>query len=148
MFACKSPFLPRNILIDNLDRISSVISRICGGPLPLMVILNYDERFRGEVMQTIKDGITKLLGKDVAEVIFYNFSKETGLDKDEIVRRPDLFEDTLVKMFGERGSLAIRSAIIKEINAHFQLPSKEIPPSAGIELTIRSAWRARSELRD
>ncbi len=113
-----------------------------------MVVINFDEKFRREMVRAIEDGITNLWGKDVAQVIFYNFSKDTKLGKDEIVRRPDLFEVTLQKMFGDAGSRSITSIIIKEIYDHFQLNRKEVPPVHDIEYAIRLAWKARSGLTD
>ncbi len=108
-----------------------------------MVIINYDEKFRREVMQAIEDGITKLWGKDVAQVIFYNFSRDAKLGKDEIVLKPELFQATLEKMFGELGSKSVTSTIVKEINRHFQLSKNEFPQTSSIEHAIRLAWKAR-----
>jgi len=94
-------------------------------------------------MQTIEDGITKLWGKDVGQVIFYNFSKETKLGKDEIVVKPELFQATLEKMFGEIGSKSVSSTIIKEIEHHFHLSKNGYQQTSSIEQAIRLAWRAR-----
>jgi hypothetical protein len=108
-----------------------------------MVVINFDEKFRGEVMRAIEDAITNLWGKDVAQVIFYNFSKDTKLERDEIVNNPDLFEATLEKIFGAQGSRSVSFKIVKEINDRFQV-SKEAPQALQIRQAIRLAWKARN----
>jgi hypothetical protein len=106
-----------------------------------MVVINFDEKFRGEVMRAIEDAITNLWGKDVEQVIFFNFSKDTKLSKDEIIDDPDLFEATLEKIFGEQGSASIRFKVIKEINNRFQVSKKEAPQALHLKQAIRLAWK-------
>lgn len=107
-----------------------------------MVVLNFDKKFRDEVIRAIEDAITNLWGKDVEQVIFYNFSKDTKLSKYEVVDNPDLFEATLEKIFGEQGSASIRFKIVKEIDNRFHVSKKDTPQTIHVKQAIRLAWKA------
>jgi hypothetical protein len=115
------------------------------GQSPLVVI-NFDQKFQSEVVEAIENAISVVWGKDVAQVIFYNFSKDNSLARDEIVRRPELFEATLETIFGETGSKFVRKKIIEKISTRFQLSKEESGQISTTEQAIRLAWRARNKL--
>jgi hypothetical protein len=108
-----------------------------------VVVINFDRRFQDEVIETIETALSTIWGKDVSQVIFYNFSKDGERSKDEIVKNPELFNATLERIFDKAGARFVRERIIREIGNHFQLSNQETTQASTFEQVILLAWKAR-----
>jgi hypothetical protein len=122
-----------------------LVAKAAGVHSPPLPNINYDEKFQKEMFRIIENSISQIWGKDVAYVIFYNFSEDNKRGKGEIVRDPALFEATLDKMFGT-GSRVIKRKIIEEIAEEFHFPKTTTENLSIIDHAIRLAWKARNEL--
>lgn len=72
-----------------------------------------------EILQCINKGLASF-GDSVPQMILYNFKWMTKLERVDIPRKPEEFEKSLDRVFGE-GSALVRKAIINEINTKFGL---------------------------
>jgi hypothetical protein len=108
-----------------------------------VVVINFDRRFQNEVVEVIENSLSSIWGKDVSQVIFYNFSKDHERAKEEIVRNPELFDATLERIFDKAGARFVRQRIIREVGSHFQLSGEEIEQASTFEQIILLAWKAR-----
>lgn len=109
----------------------------------MVTTIDPDEKFIAEVMGVIQQTITERFGADVMNVIIFNFRNSTKSQKEDIVRKPDQFEDFLDSMFGS-GSRVMRKLIIKSLEDHFKLESDK--RHLELESTIIRAWKTKQSL--
>jgi hypothetical protein len=62
-------------------------------------------------------------GQSVFSVVYWKFQFDTNLAKEDIVKRPDLFCNTIREIFRD-GSIVIERAIIEELKLGFNLPDR------------------------
>jgi hypothetical protein len=108
-----------------------------------LVRIDPDQEFVNEVVGVIQRTLTARFGADVMNVIMFNFRNSTNSQKEDIVRKPEQFENFLDQMFGN-GSRIMRKLIIKSLEAHFKLESDR--RNAELEDTLKRAWRERQAL--
>jgi len=109
-------------------------------------MIDYDDKFAVEVLDAIKDALSTKFGSDVTEVVLFNFRRTTGLETDSIIRKPQIFENSLDEMFGAYSKL-VKKFIIKEIENRFQIRREDNSTgrSTSIQAVIREAWRVRRQ---
>ena len=109
-------------------------------------MIDYDDKFAVEVLDAIKDALSTRFGSDVTEVVLFNFRRTTGLETDSIIRKPQIFENSLDEMFGAYSKL-VKKFIIKEIENRFQIRREDNSTgrSTSIQTVIREAWRVRRQ---
>jgi hypothetical protein len=82
--------------------------------------LSLDQDFSVEIVSCIEAGLSKF-GNSMPQVVFWNFERQTNLNRRDIFRRPDLFSESIRKIFSG-GSLTIEKKLVEEIVANFHLP--------------------------
>jgi hypothetical protein len=80
-----------------------------------------------EILKQIDEGLD-IFGKSVKNVIYYRLKTLNGLDRKDIVRKPELFTECLRSFFGER-SFSVEAAIVGAILANFSLPDVNLSDS-------------------
>ena len=108
--------------------------------------INYDDAFVSDMLQVIEESITASLGRDVTQVVIYNFKNTTKLEREAIIRNPEVFETSLDNMLWS-GSKLVKSLVIREIEGRFGVPI-ETRGCQKIHEAIRAAWKARRSSLD
>jgi hypothetical protein len=106
----------------------------------LVAAIEPDREFIEEVVAVIQQTLTARFGADVVNVILFNFENSTNSRKEDIVRKPELFENFLDGMFGH-GSRIMRKLIIRSLEEHFKLQDEK--RNIELESTIVRAWKKK-----
>ncbi len=75
-------------------------------------------------------------GQSVFSVVYWKFHFDTNLAKEEIVKRPNLFSNTISEIFRD-GSIVIERAIIEELKFGFRLPDRNYKDLEDVVDSIR-----------
>ena len=67
---------------------------------------------------------------------------ESGLTKEDIVRKPDLFMKTVQQVF-RFGSTFVEKAVIKELRNEFQLPNRHYSGLTDVILEIKRSKKGQ-----
>jgi hypothetical protein len=78
--------------------------------------------FVADVISCIDRAFSRF-GQSVFSVVYWKFHFDTNLAKEEIMKRPDLFSNTIREIFRD-GSVVIEQAIIEELKFGFNLPDR------------------------
>ncbi len=108
-----------------------------------MVHIDPDQEFVTEAVGVIQRTLTARFGADVMNVIIFNFQNSTHSEREDIIRKPEQFEDFLDQMFGN-GSRIMRKLIIKSLEDHFKLEGDR--RNVELEDTLKKAWKERQAL--
>lgn len=93
-----------------------------------------DER----ILECVDCGL-EALGENVRRVVYYHVEKTFQLKKNDIPARPEVFEQAIISIFGEKGAKTIEELIIQKMRKTFKLRQRSKQTFTNIVLEVRTS---------
>jgi len=102
-------------------------------------VVVHDSHSQEEILQCIDAGLD-VFGTTVKNVIYFRFKTIFNFDRNDIVRKPEVFSECLRSFFGER-AFHVEAAIVAAIIEKFHLTEVNLSDSA-----VRAITEARKQV--
>lgn len=105
--------------------------------MSLSAILSPSGSKEDKLLESIDAGLDSF-GKSVTHVIYWRFSTIYKADKRDVLKKPDMFRESLYSFFGER-ALLVESSVVSSIINTFHL--SEVKKSDSLTRAISEAMK-------
>jgi len=71
------------------------------------------------LLEVVNEGIEQTFGESVAKTIFFHMETKCGVKRNDIIKKPEVFHDSLEKLLGP-GASVVEQFILRNLQSRFE----------------------------